>query len=109
MGRLRDMITAGIILTVSVGLIWLLMIRPHTFDWQDNGHASGTIKTLMSNSKIMGAAEIKAVVVLESGKQRIIAVPLESNVRAGTAIIMSVQADSANAKRKRYTFKSIQR
>jgi hypothetical protein len=85
-------------------VIWFLMIRPHSFDWQPTGEVTAEIKTLMSNSTVIGAPEIKAVVVLESGKQTIISVPIRSNIRAGDPVILREQTDQNNDKRKRYYF-----
>lgn len=101
---LKDWSVFGTILLGSMMVMWAVLIRPHSFDWQDAGEMSATVKTLMSNKTVIGSPVIKAVVVLPSGGQTIVDVPLDSNARAGSEIILSVQADADNANRKRYFF-----
>ena len=100
----KDYLKAGAIITLGLVVVWFFMIRPHTFEWTEGGEASGTIKTLMSNSNVIGSPMIKAVVTLESGQQTIINVPLKSDVRSGDTIILRVQVDDNNPNRKRYFY-----
>lgn len=83
------------------------MIRPYTFDWQPAGQTQATVKTLMSNSNVIGAAYINAVVVLEDERQVIVRVPLDADIRAGRTVSLSVEADAGNDARRRYAFRSV--
>lgn len=107
MGKIREIMTGGIILGGAVAVIWAFMIRPYTYDWQPAGETTGTVKTLMSNSNVLGGAYIQAVVTLENGQQTIVRIPMEGDIRAGRDIVLSVQQDADNQKRQRYDFKSV--
>lgn len=104
MPQLSDMIKGGLILSGTAIVMWVFMIRPHSYDWQSAGQTQGTIKTLMSNSKVIGKPVINAVVTLDNGRQTIVAVPLKSDVRQGDAIILLVQEDAEKPSRRRYEF-----
>lgn len=103
-----DYIKAGLILAGAAAIIWVFMIRPYSYDWQPAGETRGEIKTLMSNSNVIGAASINAVITLEDQKQTIVKVPLRANIRAGSSVILAVQVDADNPKRKRYQYKRAQ-
>jgi len=105
MGKFREIMTVGVILTGAVAVIWAFMIRPYTYDWQPAGETTGTVKTLMSNSNVIGGAYINAAITLESGQQTIVRIPMEGNIRAGRDIVLSVQQDAGNPNRQRYDFK----
>lgn len=104
--NVREIIAALAILTVSTLVIWVLMIRPYSGDWVKGAEVGATVKTLMSNSNIIGGAYINAVVVMENGQQTIVEVPLKSNIRAVDDLILSVFYDQQNEKRRRYQFKN---
>jgi hypothetical protein len=74
--------------------MWAFMIRPDSYDWQPSGETTGEVKTLMSNSNVIGAAQINAIIILSDGRQTIVQVPLRSDVRAGNSIILNVQTDA---------------
>ena len=99
-----EIIKAGLILSSAVAVMWTFMIRPHTFNWQPAGETHGTVRTLMSNSKVIGKPVINAVVDLESGGQTIITVPIKSDIRSGDKLILRVYVDSGNDKRKQYEY-----
>lgn len=105
MGKFREIATVAVILAGAVTVIWAFMIRPYTYDWQPAGDVTGTVKTLMSNSNVIGGAYINAVITLEGGQQTIVRIPMEGNIRAGREIVLSVQQDADNPKRKKYVFK----
>ena len=109
MGKIREIMTGAVILAGAVAVIWAFMIRPYTYDWQAAGEVNGTVKTLMSNSNVLGGAYIQAVVTLENGQQTIVRIPMEGNIRAGRDIVLSVQQDADNPKRQRYDFKGTTR
>ena len=100
----RDIATGIIVVGGALAVMWLFMIRPYNGDWQPGGEVSGTIKTLMSNSNVIGGAYINAVITLDTGRQVIVQVPLESNIRAGSPVLLSVQHDMNEPERKRYAF-----
>ena len=102
--RIREYYTAGIIILGGLLVVWLFMIRPHTHEWTPTGEASGQVKTLLSNSNVIGSPVIKAVVTLESGGQTIISVPIKSNVRAGDRVVLNEMTDQNNSNRKRYYY-----
>lgn len=101
---LKEWMMGAVILIGAMFVMWFFMIRPHMFDWQDAGETRGEIKSLMSNQTVIGSPSIKAVVILSSGGQTIVDVPIKSDVRAGSQIILSVQVDAGNKTRKRYKF-----
>lgn len=104
MPQLGDMIKGGLILSGAALVMWVFMIKPHTYDWQPAGQTQGTVKTLMSNSKVIGQPVINAVVTLENGHQTIVAVPIKSDVRQGDTVILLAQEDAKKPARKRYEF-----
>lgn len=104
MPQLSDIVKGAVILFGAALVMWIFFIRPHSYDWQAAGQVKGQVKTLMSNSKVIGQPVINAVVILESGRQTIIAVPLESDVRQGDTVILRVQEDVKNSARRRYNF-----
>ncbi|MEP3891608.1 MAG: hypothetical protein ABJN69_14200 [Hellea sp.] len=104
MPQLSDMIKGGLILSAAAAVMWVFMIKPHTYAWQPAGEVQGSVKTLMSNSKVIGQPVINAIVTLESGGQTIVAVPLKSDVRQGDTVILRVQEDADKPSRRRYEF-----
>jgi len=104
--RISEIIKAGLILVGAFGVMWLFMIRPHTFNWKPAGETRGSVRTLMSNSKVLGKPVINAVIDLESGGLTIVAVPIKSDTRAGDKIILRVYIDTENEKRKQYEYVS---
>lgn len=60
----------------------------------------------MSNSKVIGKPVINAVVILDNGRQTVVAVPLNSDIRNGDEIILLVQEDADKPSRKRYAYSS---
>ena len=104
MPQLSDIIKGSLILSGAVFVMWMIFVKPHSYDWQVAGQTEGTVKTLMSNSKVIGKPVINAVITLKNGRQIIVAVPLKSDVRQGDAVILSVQQDADKPSRKRYTF-----
>lgn len=104
MPQISDIIKGGLILSGAALVMWTIFIKPHSYEWQAAGEVQGTVKTLMSNSKVIGQPVINAVVTLENGRQTIIAVPLKSDVRQGDDIILLVQEDAKKPNRKRYEF-----
>lgn len=107
MSQLSDYVKAGLIMLGAVGVIWFFMIRPYTYDWQPAGETTGTVKTLMSNSNVIGGAYINAVVTLEGGRETIIRIPMNDNIRAGREVTLRIDVDAKNTERKRYEFHSV--
>ena len=107
MWKVRDILTTAVILAGSVFVIWALMIRPYQGDWGDGGEVTARVKTLMSNSNVIGGAYINAVVILETGAQTIVQVPLKSNIRADSVVVLSVHVDTEKPHRKRYSFEPL--
>ena len=105
---LRDYAKGGAILVAASAVMWTFMIRPYSFDWRPTGEALGEVKTLMSNSNVIGAAHINAIITLDGGQQTVVQVPLRSNVRAGSAVVLEVQTDADNLNRKRYQYKRLE-
>ena len=104
MPQFSDIIKGGVILTGAAIVMWAVFIKPHSYDWQPAGEAQGIVKTLMSNSKVIGKPVINAVVTLESGRQTIVAIPIKSDVRKGDEIILRVQEDANKPSCRRYAF-----
>jgi len=104
MPQLSDMIKGGLILSAAALVMWNIYIKPHSYDWQSAGQTQATVKTLMSNSKVIGKPVINAVVTIENGRQTIVAVPLNSDVRQGDTIVLLVQEDADKPSRRRYEF-----
>jgi len=102
--QINDIIKGVIILSGAAIVMWAIFIRPHSYSWQAAGQAQGTVKTLMSNSKVIGQPVINAVVTLENGRQTIVAVPLKSDIRKGDKITLLVQEDADKPSRRRYEF-----
>ena len=75
MPAISDIVKGGVILSGAALVMWAVFIRPHSYSWQAAGQTQGTVKTLMSNSKVIGKPVINAVVTLENGRQTIVAVP----------------------------------
>lgn len=107
MNKIREIFTGGVILTGAIIVIWAFMIRPYTHEWQDAGEVRGTVKTLMSNSNVIGGAYINAVIALDDGQQTIVRIPMDGDIRAGRKIVLSVQKDADNPKRQRYDYKAV--
>lgn len=84
--------------------MWVLFIRPHSYEWQDAGQTRGQVKSLMSNSKVYGKPVINAVVTLETGRQTLVAIPLKSDILTGDDILLQVYEDAERPNRKRYAF-----
>ena len=104
MPQLGDMIKGGVILTIASLAMWVIFIKPHSYDWQAAGHIEGDVKTLLSNSKVIGQPVINAVVTFDAGGQTIVAVPLKSDVRQGDRVVLAVQEDADKPQRRRYQF-----
>ena len=104
MPQLGDMIKGGVILTIASLAMWAIFIKPHSYDWQAAGHIEGDVKTLLSNSKVIGQPVINAVVTFDAGGQTILAVPLKSDVRQGDRVVLAVQEDADKPQRRRYQF-----
>lgn len=99
-----EIFKAGVILFGAALFMWVAMIRPHSFAWEAAGQTSGTVKSLMSNSTVIGSPQIRAVVTLEGGQQILLDVPTQSNVRAGDTISVFILADAEKPSRKRYRY-----
>lgn len=104
MPQISDMIKGGLILSGAAIVMWVFMIKPHTYDWRPAGETQGTVKTLLSNSKVIGKPVINAVVTLDNGGQTLVSVPIKSDVRQGDDVILLVQEDADKPSRKRYEF-----
>ena len=104
MPQLGDMIKGGVILTIASLAMWAIFIKPHSYDWQAAGHIEGDVKTLLSNSKVIGLPVINAAVTFDAGGQTIVAVPLKSDVRQGDRVVLAVQEDADKPQRRRYQF-----
>ena len=104
MPPLGDMIKGGVILTIASLAMWAIFIKPHSYDWQAAGHIEGDVKTLLSNSKVIGQPVINAVITFDAGSQTIVAVPLKSDVRQGDRVVLAVQEDADKPQRRRYQF-----
>jgi hypothetical protein len=102
MWQKKDILKAGTILIGAALVMWGIFIRPHSYDWQAAGQTQAMVKTLMSNSKVIGQPVINAVVILEGGQEAIVSVPLNSDIRKGDDIILSVQKDADRPSRRRY-------
>lgn len=99
-----EIIKAGFILLAAAVVMWAIMIRPHSFAWQAAGQTTASVKSLMSNSTVIGSPQIRAVVTLDSGQNVLIDVPIDSNVRAGDLVNLVVQVDADKQSRKRYLY-----
>ena len=104
MPAISDIVKGGVILSGAALVMWAVFIRPHSYSWQAAGQTQGTVKTLMSNSKVIGKPVINAVVTLENGRQTIVAVPLKSDIRKGDDVLLLVQEDENKPSRRRYEF-----
>ena len=104
MPAISDIVKGGVILSGAVLVMWAVFIRPHSYSWQAAGQTQGSVKTLMSNSKVIGKPVINAVVTLENGRQTIVAVPLKSDIRKGDDVLLLVQEDENKPSRRRYEF-----
>ncbi len=104
MPQFGELLKGGVILAGAALVMWAFFIRPHSYSWRAAGQANGTVKTLMSNSKVMGQPIINAVVTLENGRQTIVAVPLKSDIRKGDRIVLMVQEDADKPTRRRYAY-----
>jgi len=51
--RVSGIIKGGVILAGASFVMWLIFIKPHSYDWQAAGQTQGTVETLMSNSKVI--------------------------------------------------------
>jgi len=99
-----EIVKGGLILSGAFFAMWLFMIRPHMFEWQPAGEINGTVRTLMSNSKVIGKPIINAVIDLENGGQTLVAVPIKSDIRAGDTLILRVYVDAENENRRQYEY-----
>ncbi len=97
---------AGLILTASVAVMWALMVQPHSYTWQAQGETTGEVRTLLSNSNVLGSPQIKAVIDLSDGRNTIITVPMRSDVRAGDRIELTTFTATENPKKTRYQYKA---
>ena len=104
MPAISDIVKGGVILSGAALVMWAVFIRPHSYSWQAAGQTQGSVKTLMSNSKVIGKPVINAVVTLENGRQTIVAVPLKSDIRKGDDVLLLVQEDENKPCRRRYEF-----
>ena len=104
MPQLSDMLKGGIILIAASFVMWGVFVKPHSYDWQPAGQIEGDVKTLLSNSKVIGQPVINAVVTFDTGGQTVVAVPLKSDVRQGDRVILAVQEDADKPARRRYQF-----
>lgn len=102
MPQFGELLKGGVILAGAALVMWAFFIQPHSYSWRAAGQVNGTVKTLMSNSKVMGRPIINAVVTLENGRQTIVAVPLKSDIRKGDRIVLMVQEDADKPTRRRY-------
>lgn len=100
----KDMAKIATILLGAVAVIWFFMIRPYTYEWQPAGQTTGTVKTLMSNSNVIGGAYINAVIIVEGGASAIVRVPLDQDIRAGYAVVLNVLEDADNPARRSYEY-----
>ncbi len=100
----REWATLGIILLGSAFFMWGTMIHPYSKDWQLSEPSTGTIETLMSNSNVFGPAQINAIVVTESGRKTIIAVPVDADIRSGSQVRLDVMVNADNPKQKQYRY-----
>lgn len=99
-----DAAKVAIILFGAVAVIWIFMIRPYTYDWQAARQTTGTVKTLMSNSNVIGGAYINALITLEGGASTIVRVPLDEDIRAGYNVVLNVLEDADNPARRSYEY-----
>jgi len=104
MPQFSDLFKGGVILAGASLLMWASFVKPHNYDWQAAGQIEGDVKTLLSNSKVIGKPVINAVVTFDTGGQTVVAVPLKSDVRQGDRIILAVQQDADKPARRRYQF-----
>jgi len=104
MPHISEIIKGGAILLGAAFVMWAVFVRPHSYSWQAAGQTQATVKTLTSNSKVIGKPVINAVVTLDSGRQAIVAVPLKSDIRKGDEVILLVQEDADKPSRKRYEY-----
>ena len=102
---LSEKLKAMAIISGALAVSWMFFIRPHTFDWEFSKYDEGTVRTLMSNSNVLNP-EINAVVELSNGRQVLVSVPIKSDVRRGDVIILSVESDVHNSRRRRYRYYS---
>lgn len=101
---LIDVAKGAIILMGAVAVIWVFMIRPYTYDWRAAGQTTGTVRTLMSNSNVIGGAYINAVITLEGGSSVIVRVPLDEDIRAGYNVVLNVLEEADNPARRSYEY-----
>ena len=104
----REYTTFAVILVGAVGFMWGAMIYPHTLNWQAAEPVSATVESLMSNSTVIGAPQIRAVVRLEDGRTSLVDIPIKDDIRAGTDIRLSVYENADNPKQKKYSYLGIE-
>ena len=104
MPQLSDIIKGGVILAGASLVMWAIFIKPHSYSWEPAGQIEGDVKTLLSNSKVIGTPVINAVVTFDTGGQTVVPVPLKSDVRQGDRVILAVQKDADKPERRRYQF-----
>ena len=104
MPQFSDVFKGGLILAGASLVMWAIFIKPHSYAWEAAGQIEGDVKTLLSNSKVIGKPVINAVVTFDSGGQTVVAVPLKSDVRQGDRVVLAVQQDADKPERRRYQF-----
>lgn len=104
MPPVKDIIKGGLILSAASVFMWAFMIYPSSFEWEEAGETQGTVRTLMSNSKVLGQPQINAIVDFEDGGMTVVAVPIKSDVRSGDQVLLKIQQDKDNTDRLRYQF-----
>ena len=102
---LSEKLKAAMIISGALAVSWGVFIRPHTFDWEFSNYDEGRVRTLMSNSNVL-SPEINAIVETSNGQQVLVSVPIQSDVRKGDVIILSVESDAQNNQRRRYRYHS---
>jgi len=104
MPQFSDLFKGSVILAGASLVMWAIFVKPHSYDWQAAGQIEGDVKTLLSNSKVIGKPIINAVVTFDTGGQTVVAVPIKSDVRRGDRVILAVQQDANKPERRRYQF-----
>lgn len=104
MPPIKDIIKSGLILSAASVFMWAFMIYPNSFEWEEAGQAEGTVRTLMSNSKVLGQPQINAIIDFDDGQMTVVAVPIKSDVRSGDRVLLKIQQDVENSDRRRYQF-----
>ena len=103
----REYVTFTVIIAGAVGLIWGGMIYPYTLDWQAADPVRAEVDSLMSNTNVIGGAQIRAVVKLDSGRKVIVDIPTHIDIRAGSDLILAVSVNADNPKQVKYSFEAL--